>query len=182
MVFGDNVRARRAARALPRTPTQRGREKEKKRGEGMSPHTPPFHNDTTLNQQCCDSKHKRWEGGKKERRGNARGARTMQDAGPKTKTGHHSTPPPFNKTTKQTREGTPTRTGGDANIQWGASNTTALHSPYHPPSAMPPPFRNGPTHHHCEGGDAQRIPHHTNSTNTHSPPTHHTPGKEHRVM
>lgn len=32
MVFGDNVRARRAARALPRTPTQRGREEEE-RGE-----------------------------------------------------------------------------------------------------------------------------------------------------
>lgn len=28
MVFGDNVRARRAARALPRTPTQRRREEE----------------------------------------------------------------------------------------------------------------------------------------------------------
>ena len=33
MVFGDNVRARRAARALPRTPAQREREEEERRGE-----------------------------------------------------------------------------------------------------------------------------------------------------
>nr|DAQ71888.1 MAG TPA: hypothetical protein [Caudoviricetes sp.] len=44
MVFGDNVRARRAARALPRTPTQRGKggeERKKGRGEDRAtrPHT-----------------------------------------------------------------------------------------------------------------------------------------------
>ena len=32
MVFGDNVRARRAARALPRTPTTRKEEEEEERG------------------------------------------------------------------------------------------------------------------------------------------------------
>lgn len=54
MVFGDNVRARMAARALPRTPTQRGRERTKERqedktsNENYTPITPitppPFHN------------------------------------------------------------------------------------------------------------------------------------------
>ena len=44
MVFGDNVRARKAARALPRTPTQgrrkneEGRQKEKK-NKATRPHT-----------------------------------------------------------------------------------------------------------------------------------------------
>ena len=33
MVFGDNVRARRAARALPRTPTQDRKRKRKKKEE-----------------------------------------------------------------------------------------------------------------------------------------------------
>lgn len=33
MVFGDNVRARKAARALPRTPTQTGREKKEEEKE-----------------------------------------------------------------------------------------------------------------------------------------------------
>ena len=70
MVFGDNVRARRAARALPRTPTQREEEKRKRTGEktretcdeNYTPITPPpfqpthkspppFHNDTTLPQR-----------------------------------------------------------------------------------------------------------------------------------
>lgn len=46
MVFGDNVRARKAARALPRTPTQRRRDKGRgQRKQTTRPHTPPpFHN------------------------------------------------------------------------------------------------------------------------------------------
>ena len=111
MVFGDNVRARKAARALPRTPTQRGRGRRRRgkqttRQHTLTPsHTPPSHNpqhsttrqhapphiksgqrtgdttrpstphnhhrystmtqpchkDTTLNQQCCDSKHNTYD-------------------------------------------------------------------------------------------------------------------------
>lgn len=116
MVFGDNVRARRAARALPRTPQQekkrkrrQERETERRKRQATRPHTLtpltaiphtttqcntaqqdnthhntqrvdsrqqtphtllpntnhhrhstmtyPCHKDTTLNQQCCDSKH-----------------------------------------------------------------------------------------------------------------------------
>ena len=62
MVFGDNVRARRAARALPRTPTQKEKEEEEEEEEEPKPthpprpstqHKPPplFHNDTTLSQR-----------------------------------------------------------------------------------------------------------------------------------
>ena len=54
MVFGDNVRARIAARALPRTPQQRGREKKRKRkkkrkrnNETITSTPPPFHNPHT---------------------------------------------------------------------------------------------------------------------------------------
>lgn len=63
MVFGDNVRARTAARALPRTPTQE-EEKEENKKDKRENHTPshhrhppnikpspPFHNDTTLSQK-----------------------------------------------------------------------------------------------------------------------------------
>ena len=53
VVFGDNVRARWAARALPRTPTRRGKGRRRQKEEGRQttrPHTltqpapPPFHN------------------------------------------------------------------------------------------------------------------------------------------
>lgn len=43
MVFGDNVRARRAARALPRTPTQRKRKKEKRTEKTSNETTHPSH-------------------------------------------------------------------------------------------------------------------------------------------
>lgn len=39
---------------------------------------------------------------------------------------------------------------------------------------MPPTIHDSPTLHHDEGESRQRIPHHTNNTDTHSPPTHHT--------
>lgn len=72
MVFGDNVRARSAARALPRTPPTgrgrgRGKGRQRKKGDKRrdrtlsprrhSPITQPCHKDTTINQQYCDSKH-----------------------------------------------------------------------------------------------------------------------------
>ena len=63
MVFGDNVRARKAARALPRTPTQigRGRKRGKQRKTNdktthshSHSHPPPFH---TLTTQCDKARH-----------------------------------------------------------------------------------------------------------------------------
>ena len=55
MVFGDNVRARRAARALPRTPITRGRRGKRREEENKAtrphtltrpPHAPPFNTAT----------------------------------------------------------------------------------------------------------------------------------------
>ena len=59
MVFGDNVRARRAARALPRTPTIR---RKRKRRED-EPHPPPFHtpqHNTTRQNKTCTVVTTRW--------------------------------------------------------------------------------------------------------------------------
>lgn len=64
--------------------------------------------------------------------------------------------------------GTPrTRRGGQPHSRPSLTMppTTAT-APHHPQWPHPPPRR---------GGSRQRIPHHTNSTDTHSPPTHHTP-------
>ena len=79
MVFGDNVRARRAARALPRTPTQRrGRERRKEEEDKRQDHTPSH---TTAIPPCCDREHKRWKGKEERRRGNARGTRQRKRNG-----------------------------------------------------------------------------------------------------
>ena len=50
MVFGDNVRARRAARALPRTPTQEGEEedREKRKTNDEPPHHMSFYPTQTI--------------------------------------------------------------------------------------------------------------------------------------
>jgi hypothetical protein len=52
MVFGDNVRARRAARALPRTPTTKEEEEktEKTSNETTHSHTPPYKTITAIPQ------------------------------------------------------------------------------------------------------------------------------------
>ena len=66
MVFGDNVRARWAARALPRTPTQRGRRRQREeedKHETMHSHTlsPPFHNPQhSTTRQHTHHTHKEW--------------------------------------------------------------------------------------------------------------------------
>ena len=52
-----------------------------------------------------------------------------------------------------------------------ATQHPALHSPCHLPSAMPPHHPRWP-HPPRRGGSAQRIPHHTNNTDTH--PHHNT--------
>ena len=49
MVFGDNVRARRAARALPRTPTQEEEEDREKR-EDKRQDPAAIHNHNTMRQ------------------------------------------------------------------------------------------------------------------------------------
>lgn len=62
---------------------------------------------------------------------------------------------------------------GDTDIRRGVSNSAALHSRCHPPSAMPPHHPRWPHPPPRRGGSRQRIPHHTNSTDRHSP-THTT--------
>ena len=155
MVFGDNVRARMAARALPRTPTQRGRRRERRRGEegrrrDHTPHTPPSrspHSNTATQQ------HK--EKGDSTTRGNVmqKEDRTMRNAGSNPKTGntmkrtgttqdkgttqqHHHSRHSIGPQSKQ--QGGRQHTDGDAAIRRGVSNTVALPSLCHPPSAMPP--------------------------------------------
>lgn len=188
MVFGDNVRARRAARALPRTPTQRGRG----RGRGTKAHTPaallpitnhhrystmtqPCHKDTALNQQCCDSKHKgrRGTGQCKRDKSNLKG-RTQSEHGDNTGTTHNQHTPPFNKATGQTTRGTPTHRQGTPTFDGEASNTAALQSPCHPtihyatpPSMMAPPStttrgertEDTPPHEHHRHTLTTRTPH-----------------------
>ena len=142
-------------------------------------HTPPScspHSNTATQQ------HKEKAGS--TTRGNAtqRGTGAIRGARSNSKTGntvkrtgttrgrggqHNHTPlPPFNVTTKQTEGGHHTQDGE-------ASNTAALHSPCHPPPTMPPHHPQRPHPPPRRGGSTQRIPHHTNSTDRHTP-THTT--------
>ena len=61
MVFGDNVRARRAARALPRTPTQRGRERRRGKQATRPHHLRRYsttHNTTRQDKTCTVITHR----------------------------------------------------------------------------------------------------------------------------
>ena len=156
--------------------------------------TQPCHKDTTLNQQHCNSKHKSGRAGEQDKTpphfpthnkhdttrqkrngndtrgtGNVEGSRAMQGARPSPNTGaaQHTPPPPFNGTTMQMEGGHHTQ-DGDAN------SIAALHPPCHPPSATPPALPRWPHPPPRRGGSGQRIPHHTNSTDTHSPAPHHS--------
>lgn len=64
----------------------------------------------------------------------------MRRGGPNPNTGTTHTPtlPPFNRTTTQTEGGRQHTDGGHRTQDGEASNTAALHSPCHPPAAMPP--------------------------------------------
>lgn len=169
--------------------------------------TQPCHKDTTLNQQCCDSKHKTEEESRaqfhhrtsppttnttpQDRRGmrTIRGEQTMRRGARqhempypiRTRDNTQPTPPPFNETTTHTRRGTPTRRRGTPHTRQGRPSTQppfTHHATHHP--LCHPTIHNGPTHHHDEGGSAQRIPHHTNTTHPHT--THHTPHTRQRTM
>lgn len=135
--------------------------------------TQPCHKDTALNQQCCDRKHTQWKEGEK-RRGNARGSKTIQE-GREQREGEDSTRTRGQHTTHHPRHSIGPqgeRQGGHHTQDGEVSNTATLHSPCHPPSAMPPHHPRRPHPPPRRGGNRQRIPHHTNTTDTHSPPTH----------
>lgn len=166
--------------------------------------TQPCHKDTALNQQCCDSKHKDRRGERntvppphfpthdkhdntrqKRNEGDTRGTGQCEGGQDNVKgrtqsedraSQHTHSRPSIGPQGK--RQGDANTQTGDADIRRGVSNTAALHPPCHPPSAMPPHHPRRPHPPPQRGGSRQRIPHHTNSTDTHSPPTHHTPGKE----
>nr|DAS34304.1 MAG TPA: hypothetical protein [Caudoviricetes sp.] len=79
--------------------------------------------------------------------------------------GHHTphTPRSSTRPPSERERGTPISNGR-------VSTTTPPfphHATRHPRWPHPPPRR---------GGSRQRTPHHTNSTDTRPPPTHHTPG------
>lgn len=122
--------------------------------------TQPCHKDTTPNQQCCNREHK-------EGLGNTRGSRTMQDAGPNTKTGHRSTHHPRHSTRS------PSKRKGDATHKTGRPTTQppfTHHATHHhngtPPSTMAPPSTT------TRGERTEDTPPHEQHRHT---PTTHTP-------
>ena len=99
-----------------------------------------------------NTKQKRNENDTREQ-DNVKGDRTMQGARPNPKTGNTAKRTGITRDTGTTQQhttprhstGPPHKQKGDANTQTGdtdirrgVSNTAALHSPCHPPSAMPP--------------------------------------------
>lgn len=190
MVFGDNVRARRAARALPRTPREKEKEEEDKR-RNHTPPSPPFHNHTPLpqtrpplNQQCCDSKHKGGSGKEeteddtvplhqtpphfpthntqhKGKQDNARGSETAQGAGPTEDGAPQQHMPPHHST------GPPHEQEGRTRTPSGEANDTATPQRY-----ATPPLNDSHPLHHCEGGADRGYPTtRTPQTHTHHPHT-----------
>ena len=104
-----------------------------------------------------------------------RGNRTMQGAGPNTKTGHHST----HHSRHSTRP--PRKHEGDTNTQTGKPVTTegvAIDTPTPsiamPPTTTLPALPRWPPHHHHEGGADKGYPTtRTTHTDTHHPHTTH---------
>lgn len=140
--------------------------------------TQPCHKDTTLNQQCCDSKHK----GRKEAN-NTRGSRTTQDAGPNPNMGitAHTTPA-IQQDHHANRRGTPTHRRGHRH----STGRPATLPPFnrhatHPPHTRPT-IHDSPTLHHDEGGGADRgyPTTRTAQTHTHHPHTTHPAGNSAR--
>ena len=169
MVFGDNVRARWAARALPRTPTtkkrERQEEKDKRRDHSHThpshrhstthrvdsahhaPHallpntnhrrhstmTQPCHKHTTLNQQCCDSKHK------KRGRGTGQYERGVGQCKVPAQSEHGEQHTP---TTPRHSTGPPRKRKGDTTRRRGTPTPQppfTHHATHHPRWPHPPP-------------------------------------------
>lgn len=101
----------------------------------------------------------------------------MQGARPNPNTGQHSTHHTRHSIGPQgERQGGRQHTDGGHHTQDGeASNTAALPSPCHPPSAMPPTIHDSPTLHRDEEGEQTEDtpPHeqHRHTLTTHTPHT-----------
>lgn len=145
-----------------------------------SPMTQPCHKDTTQTNNAVTENIDggKWKRRREEEERQCERDRTTQEGRKqcegedpiRTREQHTPTLPPFNGTTTQTE--------GEHYTQDGeASNTAALPSPCHPPPQHTPHRPQWPHPPPRRGGSGQRIPHHTNTTDTHPPPTHHAPGK-----
>lgn len=153
MVFGDNVRARRAARALPRTPIQRGRGRgRKRRQEGMGneitpsptaiPHHTPHNKERQEHNTPRPSTALPPSSPHTQHHHNTQKNKTHKDRehheenGGNTKGGHHNTTRHHPSTRPPTH-----RRGGHQHTDGDANDTAALQSSCHPPSndGTPPP-------------------------------------------
>ena len=174
MVFGDNcVLAELRAHYPEHRHNRRQRQDKTRQDKTTRPHatrrrhstiTQHYHKDTTLNQQRRDSKHT-------ERQSDAKGAAQHKVPDPPQTRGitarppRHSTQPPSEQQgeTPTRRRGHQRQTGGSPSHS-RPSITQPPHPatpPHHPQCPHPPPRR---------GGGAQRIPHHTKTTDRHTPP------------
>ena len=145
----------------------------------MRQHTPPQHDSVAQHDTAAATRQQRCTSpptthSRKREQNNTRRAEQYEGAVPNPNTGtththhsRHSTGPP------RKRKGDTNTQTGDANIRRGVSNTAALHSPCHPPSTMPPHHSQWPHPPPRRGESGRRIPHHTNTTDTHPHP-HHT--------
>lgn len=175
MVFGDNVRAHRAARALPRTPTQKRKEKERRgerreqrkqatrtNGREEQDHTPPLPiTHTPHAQHCALAHHTTALPLPHNKHGNTKQGRS----------GDTTTPPAIQHGHPTNRKGTTIPNKGDTNIRREGHHHSTRPSftmpphlvmpPHHPQRPHPPPRR---------GGSRQRTPHHTKEyTHPHIP-------------
>ena len=102
---------------------------------------------------------------------NPKTGNTVKRTGATRDKGQHNTrhTPPFNETTMQTEGGHQHSMGMPAS-RHRPFNHHATHHPQRHPT-----IHDSPAHHPRRGGSGQRIPHYTNTTDAHSPPTHHTP-------
>lgn len=132
--------------------------------------TQPCHKDTALNQQYCDSKHKRRRGGKKERRrqckkgkSNAKG-RTQSEHGDNTQ----HTPPAIQRDHHTNRKGAPcTRRGGRQHSRPSLTMPPTIRYAT-PPSTTAPPTAN------VRGEHTEDTPpheHHRHTPTTRTPRT-----------
>ena len=130
-------------------------------------HTPPFITHTTLPHLTTHhaTTHKT-----EKKRGRYEGSRTTRRCQTQSEHGapQHTPPPPFNRTTTQTKRGTPATDGRDG------ITAPALHSPCHPTTTMPPHHPQCPHPPPMPGGaDKGTPPHKGVRTDTH-PHTPHT--------
>lgn len=153
------------------TANTRRRRREKKENNRTQSHTkqhtpplfttPPPHSPTHTTHGNTQTK---------ERQDSARRAGTTREC--RTQSEDRA---PQQHTTPRLSTRPPRKRKGDTDIRReGHHHTPALQPPCHPTSPCHPTIHDSHPLHHCERGSGQRIPHHTNSTQRHTP--QHTAG------